>query len=385
MKWHNLITRSLIVLVVCSMLGWGFVTPLAQEGTVKIGAIYPLTGASSQVGSEMEVGAKIACKEINEAGGVLGKELELIIEDSESRPAAGVEAAHKLIDIDKVPAVMGAYSSSVTIPIQEYAQQQGVLAWAVASSSPKIREIGDYCFNSGGLDDVVAPALSRFAYHQGYRKAVVLAPNNDFGRGAAEYAKKGFEAAGGEILDLVLFKVGKASYKTEIRRVFESDPPAILYTAYGGDSRIIAKEIYEMGLKDEAQFYDLYLSMCTGDAILKTVVGHRGLESWNKGYRAERLHELFMKKTGHYPRTPYAGYAYDTVWLVALTMNMSHSTDPAKMKEVAPVAARIYYGVTGGKSVDQYGQQRIESKGRCRVTSEKGEYSIECPDEWQGL
>ena len=120
-KMSRLAWRSAIFLFICAV-AFGLVNPVfAGEKAVKIGAILPLTGTSSLVGAEMKNGAMIAADEINSLGGVMGRELEIIFEDSESRPAAGVDAVHKLIDVDKVPVVIGSYSSSVTIPIQEYA------------------------------------------------------------------------------------------------------------------------------------------------------------------------------------------------------------------------------------------------------------------------
>ena len=376
-------TRSLAApMVFLAILGLSFYAYAAADA-VRIGAILPLTGSSSLTGIEMKYGAMIAEDEINAAGGIMGKKFEIIFEDSQSTPAAGVEAAHKLIDIDKVPAVIGDYASSVTIAIQQYAQERKTLAWAVASSSEKMAEMGDYCFNSGNLDNSVSPAVARFAFNQGHKRAVIFAPDNDYGRGAAKYLKIGFEEAGGKIIDTILFQVGQSSYRTEIRRVFADNPDCVLYTAYSGDSMVITKEIYEMGLKDKAQFYDLYLSMCTASAVPEAVAGHRGLESWTKGPRAERLEKLFEQKTGSGPKTPYAAYAYDTVWLVALTMNLSNSTNPDKLKTVAHTAARIYYGVTGDKRVDDHGQQMTESKGRCEVSLNQGKYGISCQDDWQ--
>jgi branched-chain amino acid transport system substrate-binding protein len=380
---YRLGTKLLTVpMAIVAVLGLCF-SAYAASDEVRIGAILPLTGSSSLVGGEMKSGAMIAMDEINSVGGVLGKKFDIIFEDSESRPAAGVEAAHKLIDIDKVPALIGDYSSSVTIAIQEYAQERKTLAWAIASSSEKMADIGDYCFNSGNLDNSVSPALARFAVNQGHKRAAIFAPDNDYGRGAAKYMKIGFEGAGGKVIDTVLFQVGKSSYRTEIRRVFAGDPDCVLYTAYGGDSMAITKEIYEMGLKEKAQFYDLYLSMCTASAIPDAVAGHRGLESWTKGPRADRLAKIFEQKTGSSPKTPYAAYAYDTVWLVALTMDLANSTNPDRLKVVAHTAARIYYGVTGDKRVDDHGQQVTESKGRCEVSLKQGKYAIRCPEDWQ--
>ena len=238
---------------------------------IKIGALFPLTGASTHEGIDERRGVELAVDEINAAGGIGGRPLEVIFEDSESRPDAGVDAAHKLIDVDKVPVIIGVFSSGVTLPVSEYAQEQGVVVINPASTSPKIRDVGDYLFSTIGLDHLMGSEQAKFALEEGCTKASVLVPNNPYGIGMEEWMVKTFKEGGGEILDIVEYPLEQTDYRAEVQRLFAHDPPCILYTAYGEESRIITKQAYEMGLGRDAKWFGGYLTLCTGTAEPETV------------------------------------------------------------------------------------------------------------------
>src|SRR6478735_2845972 len=105
-----------------------------QEGPVRLGLLAPLTGTGGPYGQEEEQAARAAVKIINEAGGVLGRKLELVVADDESQPTAGVAAARKLIDVDNVVSIGGVWSSAVALAIKPIALEKGVLLSVVGSA-----------------------------------------------------------------------------------------------------------------------------------------------------------------------------------------------------------------------------------------------------------
>ena len=167
----------------------------AAQGTIKIGVTQPLTGAFAASGNYVTQGAKIAEEEINKAGGVLGQKIELIIEDNKSNPTEAVATAEKLIVKDKVPVMLGAWSSTLTLAVMPKLEEYKVPMLVETSSSGKITTSGNpYIFRISPTSQMEAVAFTPLVKTLGIKKADFLATNNDFGLGASkefsEMAKK---------------------------------------------------------------------------------------------------------------------------------------------------------------------------------------------------
>jgi branched-chain amino acid transport system substrate-binding protein len=169
--------------------------PVAAQDTIKIGVTQPLTGAFAASGNYVAQGAKIAEEEINKAGGVLGKKIELIVEDNKSNPTEAVATAEKLIVKDKVPVMLGAWSSTLTLAVMPKLEEYKVPMLVETSSSGKITVSGNpYIFRISPTSEMEAKAFTPLVKTLGIKKADFLATNNDFGLGASkefsEMAKK---------------------------------------------------------------------------------------------------------------------------------------------------------------------------------------------------
>jgi len=167
----------------------------AAQDTIKIGVTQPLTGAFAASGNYVTQGAKIAEEEINKAGGVLGKKIELIVEDNKSNPTEAVATAEKLIVKDKVPVMLGAWSSTLTLAVMPKLEEYKVPMLVETSSSGKITVAGNpYIFRISPTSEMEAKAFTPLVKTLGIKTADFLATNNDFGLGASkefsEMAKK---------------------------------------------------------------------------------------------------------------------------------------------------------------------------------------------------
>ena len=181
---------------VLAVLGATLLAAGAQaQDTIKIGVTQPLTGAFAASGNYVAQGAKIAEEEINKAGGVLGKKIELIVEDNKSNPTEAVATAEKLIVRDKVPVMMGAWSSTLTLAVMPKLEEYKVPMLVETSSSGKITVSGNpYIFRISPTSEMEAKAFTPLFKQMSIKKADFLATNNDFGLGASkefsEAAKK---------------------------------------------------------------------------------------------------------------------------------------------------------------------------------------------------
>jgi branched-chain amino acid transport system substrate-binding protein len=170
-------------------------TAVAQD-TIKIGVTQPLTGAFAASGNYVAQGAKIAEEEINKAGGVLGKKIELIVEDNKSNPTEAAATAEKLIVKDKVPVMLGAWGSSLTLAIMPKLEEYKVPMVVETSSSGKITTSGNpYIFRISPPSAVEAAAFKSILPKMSVKKADFLVINNDWGRGSAEDFGKLLKAA----------------------------------------------------------------------------------------------------------------------------------------------------------------------------------------------
>src|SRR6478736_10419937 len=187
-------TLTLSLAALAAMFLGGAAT--AQD-TIKIGVTQPLTGAVAAAGNYVVEGAKVAESQINAAGGVLGKKIELVIEDNKSNPTEAVATVEKLIVRDKVPVIMGAWSSTFTLAVMPKLEEYKVPMVVETSSSGKITTSGNpYIFRISPTSEMEAKAFTPLFKSLGIKKADFLSTNNDFGLGAAKEFSEAATAQG---------------------------------------------------------------------------------------------------------------------------------------------------------------------------------------------
>ena len=169
----------------------------ASAQTIKIGVIEPLTGPFAASGNYVTNGAKIAADEINAKGGVLGQKIELVIEDNKSNPTEAASVAEKLMVRDKVPVLMGAWGSSLTLAVMPKLMEYKVPMLVETSSSGKITTSGNpYIFRISPPSAVEAVAFAKIVDKLHIKKADFLVINNDWGLGTAQDFSKMFKEHG---------------------------------------------------------------------------------------------------------------------------------------------------------------------------------------------
>src|SRR5215469_9618572 len=170
-----------------AVVALGLISSAAAQSTIQVGLVQPLTGAFAAAGTDVVNGAKIAADEINAKGGVLGKKLELITEDTKSNPTEAAAVAEKLIVRDKVPVLMGASASTATLAVMPKLMEYKVPMLVETSSASKITTSGNpYIFRIAPPSEVEALVFGKIVDRVGIKKADFLVVNNDWGRGTAD-------------------------------------------------------------------------------------------------------------------------------------------------------------------------------------------------------
>ena len=199
-RWAVLATLVAAVLLAASAL-------VEAQAPVKIGVIQPLSGPVAASGNYVRMGAEIARDWINAKGGVNGRKLELVIEDNKSDPKEAASAAEKLIVRDKVPAIMGAWGSSMTLAAMPKLEEYGVPMVVETSSAASVTKRGNpWIFRISPPSEMEALGLERHLDKLGVKRADFLAVNTDWGRGAVGafgdmLKKKGAAVGAAEFMD----------------------------------------------------------------------------------------------------------------------------------------------------------------------------------------
>lgn len=224
-------------------------TALAAD-TIKIGVNEPLTGAFAASGTYVVNGAKIAADEINAKGGVLGKKIELVIEDNKSNPTEAAAVAEKLITSDKVPVMMGAWGSSLTLATMPKLEEYSVPMLVETSSSGKITTSGNpFIFRISPPSAVEAEAFEPIAKKLGLKKVDFLVINNDWGRGAAADFSKMLKANGVEVGLVETMDQSAQDMSAQLAKLKASDADTIMVTSAVDQLTLLFKQMAALGLK----------------------------------------------------------------------------------------------------------------------------------------
>jgi branched-chain amino acid transport system substrate-binding protein len=243
-------TRLLIKLAAAALL----TACLAETGSaqIKIGVNEPLTGPFAASGTYVVNGAKIAADEINAKGGVLGQKIELVIEDNKSNPTEAAAVAEKLITADKVPVIMGAWGSSLTLAVMPKLIEYKAPMVVETSSSGKITTSGNpYIFRISPPSAVEAAAFKPILPKLGMKKADFLVINNDWGRGAAEDFGKILKTNSVDVGLVETMDQAAQDMSAQLSKIKATDSDTIMVTTAVEQLTLLLKQAAALGIKKQ--------------------------------------------------------------------------------------------------------------------------------------
>ncbi|MCX5917439.1 MAG: ABC transporter substrate-binding protein, partial [Deltaproteobacteria bacterium] len=252
MKEKTLVGLLLCFLAVLVLSSAG----LAQD-TVKIGFFAPITGPAAVDGTSAKNAVEIGVKELNGAGGIKGKKVDLIIYDDRLKAEEAVAIANKLIEKDKVAGVVsGSYSgpTRVTAPIFQKAGMPMVAGYAVhpdVTWDPKAKKPNDFIFRNGFLGEIEGAAAAEFAVKNlKAKKMSLIFMDNDFGRAISAGFAAHAEKLGASILTKQMYKFpGEKDFRPFLTRIKEGNPDLIFAAGYYNEAAAIVRQSKELGIK----------------------------------------------------------------------------------------------------------------------------------------
>ena len=229
----------------------------APSCTHNVGMVVSLTGAAGRFGQAASKSVELAFGELNKAAGaqgIAGCRLAFEVRDAQSQGAVAVDQARQLVDLKKVPAIIGGIISSVSIPVvTSVTAPAGVVQISPASTSPTLTRLANegttkgWFFRTITSDALQGTAAAKYAMDQGMRTLTIIHVNNDFGVNMLAEFRKAYEALGGKILSVTPYNAQQPSYAAEVTNALKSDPPALYFIGYPGDGTTIVRTWIQQG------------------------------------------------------------------------------------------------------------------------------------------
>lgn len=247
--------KVVIWIVAIAIVVWAGFTILNQgrdtvEGPIKIGFIGPLTGDVAGIGENVRIAVDLAKDEINEARGIHGRRIEVIYEDGRCSAKEAANAGNKLININKVVAIVGGLCSSETLAVAPMAEEAGVPLISAASTNPDITNAGDYIFRFVPSDSFQGKfAAEHIVNTLGHKKVGALFCLSDWCVGIKEVFKAHLTELGGELVAEEGYAQDTSDLRSQITKVKAASPDIVYFVGYTEASIIGLKQIKELGLE----------------------------------------------------------------------------------------------------------------------------------------
>lgn len=229
----------------------------APACTHTVGMVVSLTGAAGRFGQAASKSVELVFNELNTAAGaqgIAGCKLAFDLRDDQSQGSVAVDQARQLVDLKKVPAIIGGIISSITIPMAtSVTAPAGVVQISPASTSPTLTKLGvegktnGWFFRAISSDALQGTAAAKYAIDQGMKSLAVIYVNNDFGVNMLAEFRRAYEALGGKLLTITPYNPQQASYNAEVTNTLKGDPPALYFVGYPGDGTTIVRTWIQQG------------------------------------------------------------------------------------------------------------------------------------------
>lgn len=355
--------RFFVVLLALAMVLSLAVPAALAADTIKIGGIGVLSGDYSKYGLAVKEGVDLYIKQINAAGGVLGKQVEIIWEDTQADPAFAISAYNKLMEQDEVVAIIGGVLSGETKALAEVTSEDGIPQISPSATSYDVTTGRPNVFRTCFLDPFQGNAIANYMAQAGILKAAVLYDNaTEYSNGLYEAFKATAEEKGVEIVAVESAAYGEKDYKTQLTTIKNAGPGAIFLPYYGADAAMILAQAKEIGL--DVNFYggdgisDI-VELVTDKSLLTQLVypDHFSAESDNE--TAKTFVAAYEAEYGKLPAVSFSATGYDAIMVLLSAMETAGTTD--KEAVVAAIKATDLIAVSGRIVFDDHNDPTSKS------------------------
>jgi branched-chain amino acid transport system substrate-binding protein len=340
-----------ILLLVVGCAGGG------QRSEIPVGEYGSLTGLTATYGISTKNGSRMAFDEANAAGGVLGKKIDLTVEDDSSKPEEAANAVIKLINQDRVVAVLGEVASSRSLAGAPYCQQAGVPMLSPSSTNPEVTKKGDYIFRACFTDDFQGKVVGMFATDPKYlglkRLAVLYDVKNDYSKGLTDVFTRYVQDAGGQIVAKASYSEGDKDFRAQLTDIKAESPDAIYVPGYYQEAGLIARQARELKIPVPLMGSDGWDSPALLEVAGHAIEGCYMSNHYSVDDPSERVQKFvrdYKKRFGQVPDA-LAALGYDAAGMLVSAIKRAGTTQGKALRD-ALASTKDYPGVTGNITLD---------------------------------
>lgn len=343
---------------------------------IRVGVFIDLTGATSSFGILTKNGIELAVEEINKTAGINGRRIYLIIEDDQGRPETAKYVVKKLIEEDKVHAILGEVASTNSLAAAPVAQEAKIPMISPSSTNLRVTQVGNYIFRACFVDPLQGEAMANFAlFELGAKKVAIFRDvQSDYSRGMAENFTQIFSKYNGKIISDQGYIQNDTDFKGQLIKIKQLKPDAIYLPGYYNEVGIIIKQARELKINvpilggdgwDSPELFKL-----AGIALKNTYITNHFALDYPASF-ARNFVDKYSEKFEGKPDT-LAALGYDAAYILAEAFRRAKTTDGAKLRD--EIAKTNYYGVTGKINFDEFRNPR-KPVMILKLKPEKSEFS----------
>ena len=364
----SLLSACSIVLSACG--------PAGGDGIV-VGEFASLTGKEATFGTSSHEGTLLAVETLNAAGGVLGKPINLLTEDNQSKAGETSNVVNKLIAKDGAVALLGEVASSRSLEAAPICQQNGVPMVSPASTNPKVTETGDHIFRVCFIDPFQGTVMANFVSKtlKAKKVAVFTDVKSDYSKGLAKFFKEGVTKNGGQIVAELDFNGGDKDFKAQLTAIKGAAPDAVFVPGYYTDVALIAIQAKQLGLTVPLCGGDGWESQTLLDIGKDAVEGHYFSTHYAADAASPNVQAFvaaYKKRYNGKVPDAMAALGYDSAMILADAIKRAGNTDSKAIRD-ALAATKDYEAVTGKININEQ-RDAVKSAVILQVSGGKFKY-----------
>ncbi len=334
----------------------GTVANGGSTGPILVGYYGDLSGRTSSFGQSTKNGVEMAADEINKAGGINGRTIQVITEDDQGEPNKAATVVTKLINQDKVQAILGEVASSNSLAAAPKAQEAKVPMISPSSTNPAVTQVGDYIFRVCFIDPFQGEVMAKFSANnlKAKRAAILYDFNSDYSRGLYQFFKRSFTSLGGQVVIEKSYTQGDRDFSGQLTAIRSANPDVIYVPGYYGEVGVISNQTKQLGIKapllggdgwDAPQLWQLGGASLNGNYISN----HYSVDD-----PSPAIQKFVADYKARYNILPdaLAALGYDSMKVLADAVKRAGTTENVKLRD-AIAQTKNFPGVTGTITIDQ--------------------------------
>jgi branched-chain amino acid transport system substrate-binding protein len=350
------LTSLLFSILLVAMFSFACQRTSSGGDKIRIGVLMPMTGDTANFGISSSNAIRMAADEVNNGGGINGKQVELLIQDDRSDPTEAANIATKFVSQDDVHAILGEVGSTRTLAAAPIAQNAKIPMLTPSSTNVEVTRKGNYIFRSCFIDTVQGPAMAQFAARSlnAKRAALMIDRRNDYSTGLEKAITDVYVPLGGVIVVTQSYQAGDQDFNAQITSIKGANPDVVFVPGYYGDVALFAKQARDKGLTapliggdgwDSPTLYQI------GGAALDGSYFTDHYSSYDPDPRVQKFVNDFQKRYGVVPDA-LAATGYDAALIMFDAIKRAGSLDGTAIRD-ALAATKNFPGVTGSVTFNE--------------------------------